>query len=261
MTPNEPKACKGMERDYLGIVCYSTRSVAIYRYSEDGIKRIARRALIQSLILATGMVLTVFAILAVSSGLRQALLLSPLFVSLGGLFWWRQSRSDIRSLLRATEFEFDDSELTGRNSKITTTIRCEDLVELKYHRDGLVVFPRDLRQAVQLKPELQGFDDLVQSIEKWAPPEIPRTKASTTLSFWVMGFALANLPLLVAAFTVTNPTVGMMCCITEAVLLSFCIGWVWLGKKISRRSKLQMLIVIFPMIALIQRAYELSQSR
>ena len=59
---------------------------------------------------------------------------------------------------------------------------------------------------------------------------------------------------MVAAFTVTDPLIGIVCSLATAAVLTFCVVWVW-RSEIDRRTKRLMLVCVFPVLSLLGRAY------
>ncbi len=231
--------------------------MAVYRFSKDGADRIVRRASFNFFMLMGAAVLAGFGISAINSGRRRLSFELPLLLVVVIFLLWMQRLSvrKTRSLVESTEFEIDGEELTARNSQVSITIRREEVVELRYLRDGILVRGTDVNQTVQLKPELEQFDELVLQLEDWVPPEAPRIQSSSSMNTWIVGLVLANLGLFVAAFSTEIPSIAVPCCIAEAILLVLCIVWVWRSKWANPKLKRLMLASLFPAVSLLGRAY------
>jgi hypothetical protein len=234
-----------------------------YRYSEDGIASLVRKATRQFLIITSIASLVGFAVVWVNGELPDRLSEIVTGSILGAsVFWaWRRSLRNIRTIAKSTEFELDEDTLAGRNSLATTKLARSEVTEMRYMKDGILVRGANLRHMIQVKPELEGFQELATRIEDWVPADVRRTRASSSLGFWVTSAAIGNLGLLFIAFSATTSAVAIPCCILEAVFLIGCAVFTWRSKTVAPRLKWMMLIVTLPTISLIGRAYLLSQSR
>ncbi len=232
----------------------------IYRYSAEGVERLVRRIRNRSLTMISAALLSGIAITAFAQGLRQSISILPVLVPAVGILWWTQRRSSlsVRKLLESTEFEIDDATISGRNSNLATTLRREEIVELRYLSDGVFIRSRNLDRSLQLKPELEDYDDLIQRLEAWVPAEVPRVRSVASLATLNMLFGLAGLGLFIVAFAATNPLTGMVACLAEAALLIACFVWIWRSEQTSRQIKWLTALGIFPVISLLGRAYMLS---
>jgi hypothetical protein len=222
-------------------------------------ERLARKAVRLSQAISVLAVLSGFAITALTSGISSSWQTLPAFLVAGALLFWMQRRASgrIRAVAASTEIELDDAAIHGRNSLGSTTIRREDVTELRYLRDGIVVRGRDLSHILQLKPELEGFDELVGELESWLPPGVARKRSSGSTSRWTVAITVASLGLMVAAYSTDNPSIGIPCCLLEALFLIGCVVWVWKSASVVPRLKWMMLIVVLPVLSLVARAYQL----
>lgn len=234
-----------------------------YRYSEQGIESIARRAGRQSMAVISIAILVGFAAGWSNGAFREPVSQLVSAALLGLALFWTRRRSVLkaRGIAASTEFNLDGDTLTARNSLGTTTVSRNALTQIRFMRDGILLRGGNLREIVQVRPELDGFEELAARIQDWAQVGVQRTRTSISTSAWVSATVFANLGLLFLALSVTEPAIAIPCCVLEAILLVSCAIFVWRSKNVAPRLKLTMLIVIVPAISLIGRAYFLLQSR
>lgn len=230
-----------------------------YRYSDAGVAKLLRQAQRQSLI--TG-VLTVVACLilgALNGGLKQPLILFVIpFPLLAGMLWQRRrTQAALTAMIRSTEFELDNCLIT-RNSVSEVTLSREEIRTIRYLKDGVVLQGHTLQQTVQIKPELEGYEDLVKRVEQWVPSNIPRVQSAGSVPRLVLAVTSANLVMLTLALSLTGP-IGAVLCIAEALALLWCIAFAWRSKFVNRRLKMLMVVALIPALSLIGRAYLLVQ--
>ena len=138
-------------------------------------------------LVTTGLIFAGVLVVAVSSS-GTSVVTSPVFAATFGvlllLFFWIQRRSaaQARRVVESITIEIDDYELKQSNSLVLTTIRREDVVELRYLPGGIMVVGRDLRHRILLNRELDPFDDLARRIEEWAPANSIRKTTQTPRS-------------------------------------------------------------------------------
>jgi hypothetical protein len=241
--------------------------MAKYRYSEEGIeslaRKVARRSLVFILIAFLGGVAAVWVNVAFAADWRPGAFAVGVVMILGivvGFRVWRNSGRNATKILRSAEFELDQDTLTARNSLATTKLGRDEVTEIRYMKDGILVRGANLRQWVQVKPELQGFPELATSLEDWVPASVRRKRSSSSLTLWFGLLVVGNLGLAVIAFSATTPIVAIPCCILEAVVLIGCAALVWRSKTVAPRLKWMTLAGMIPIFSLIFRAYFLSQS-
>jgi hypothetical protein len=202
----------------------------VYRYSAAAIETIMRRLRLQAIV--TGAGLLAVALIAGLSGPASAntftVVVPVIVVFLGGGLLWSQRRALARNreAVRSTEFELDEEQITARNSLLSTTIRREEVTKLRYLRDGLMVCGKDLRRCVQVRPELDGCDELTHRIEEWVPAGTPRihSRASLGRRTWISFLV----PLvLVGGAMATNRAVASVCSLAAGALMIGCMIWMW----------------------------------
>jgi uncharacterized membrane protein YdbT with pleckstrin-like domain len=175
---------------------------------------------------------------------------------IGALTFWagRRSGEKARKLAASTEFEIN-GDLTSRSSISSITITKDEVTELRYLKDGIVVRGKDLQQTVFLKAELGGFKDVVRSIEEWTPARVPRVRSWASISVWLVPLVVANLGLFVIAMSSESQLIAIPLSIAEASILVSAIIWVWRTNGLGRWLKWQMLIGVVPAISLLVRAW------
>jgi hypothetical protein len=233
-----------------------------YRYSESAIESLAQKAARRSFAIILVAMLLGLAVGWGNGGLRDPL---PASVTVGilvaGLFWtWRRSIRNFRTVAKSTEFELDEDALTARSSIGTTKLGRGEITQIRHLSDGILVRGADLRHTVQLKPELEGFQELAARIQDWAPESVRRTHTSSSYSRWLTSVIVGNLGLMFIALSATTPAVAIPSCILEAVFLLGLVSFVWRSDTIAQKVKWMMLIAVVPAVSLIARAYQLSQS-
>jgi hypothetical protein len=135
------------------------------------------------------------------------------------------------------------------------TITRDEITELRYLKDGILVRGKDLRQTLQLMPELDGFEDLVKQIEEWTPTQVPRIRSSISMGIWVMTLLVMNIGLMILAMSTKNHLVAIPASVAVVSVLVACVIWVWRSNGIARRLKWSMLMTLIPAISLLYRAY------
>ena len=238
-----------------------TPLMVTYRYSEDGIDSLARKGPRRSLVFMSLAILVGLAVGWVN-GLRDPM---SEIVSVGIvgaiLFWvWRRSVRNAKTVAKSAQIELDQDSLTARSSLGSIKLGRNEVTEIRYMKDGILVRGANLRRMVQLKPELEGFQELATRIQDWVPASVRRTRSSSSIGRWLTSVVVGNLVLLFIALSANTPAVAIPCCILEAVFLIACAAFVWRSKTVAPRLKWMMLIVIIPAISLIGRAFLLSQS-
>jgi hypothetical protein len=248
-----------------------TLPMVTYRYSEDGIERLARKATHLSLVILSIAFLGGLTLLWVNGELRGPL---PEIVVVGTLLGtlvgaslflaWRKSVRINRTIAKSTEVELDQDALTARSSLGTTKLGRNEVTEIRYMKDGILVRGANRRHMVHLKPELEGFQELATRIQDWVPTSVRRTRTSSSIGLSIglrlTSLVVGSLGLMIIALSATTPAVAIPCCLLEAVILTSCAVFVWRSKTVAPRLKWMMLMVILPVISLIGRAYLLSQS-
>ena len=153
-------------------------ALPIDRYSSTGIDRITRQVRNKALVYSGLAVLAGFAIATISMGAHQIASMLPVFAVGAAILLWIQHRSAsrIKALVESTEIELTATELTARSSAISTTIRLEDIVELRTMPDGIFLRTRDPCNASLLRPELEGFEDLAARLDQCMPAAVPRNR-------------------------------------------------------------------------------------
>ena len=236
--------------------------MATYRYSEAGIARLLHKSDKLSLIMI-GVFLLAMTGVMIAQGLTDPLVLAPFLLVLGGIFFWQngRKRDQRRGMLASLEIELTEHEIKGTTSTVSTTIAREEITELRYLRDELVVRGRNFGQSLRLTPELEGYDDLVRQIHEWVPAEIPRVQSKRSGNATVLALIFGNLALVVAAVAVTDPIIASILSIAEAVVLLVCIVLVFRLKGVPRKLRLQMAVGFVPVLGLLGRAYVLLSQR
>ena len=232
----------------------------VYRYSAEGIERIARKARSQSLM--TNGVALAAGIFVASIGMPEEIRLPGVAfatVGFGALLYWTHRRAvdKVRQAARSAEFEIEGEQLTARVPTVSAAIQRNEVSKVRYLQDGILVCGRTLDQSVQLKPELEQFEELTRRLEEWVPAGVPRVRTPGTVTRWSSLLVLFSIGLLVVGVTVQNPAIAIPCCVGEAILLAACVFWIWRSKIASRKIKWTMLIALVIAASLLSRAYSL----
>ena len=235
--------------------------MATYRLSDAGMTGIVRKARRQSSV-TTGLVFVV--VLAVLA-LRSPDFSLPVFAAVFGvfllLFLWIQRRSaaQAKRLVQSVTIEIDDHELKQNNSLVLTTIRREDVVELRYLPSGIMVLGRDRRHRIFLNRELDQFDDIARRIEEWAPANAVRqtAKSPRSVNYLQYGATVGSLGLFFAASLAENPKIAIPCCLVESAFLLACVVWILTYKGVASRLKWLTVLVIPLAFVFLQKAYTL----
>ncbi|MCC6538546.1 MAG: hypothetical protein IT162_13405 [Bryobacterales bacterium] len=172
-----------------------------------------------------------------------------------GLFLQWKTREKTRMAIESTEIEIDDDVLAGRTSLASVAIRSDEVTELRYLADGLLVRGRDLPQTLHLKTDLEGFEELRVAVEAWAPANVPRKQSAVSMPGLTIAFPIAALALMVVAFTATDPRMAVPVCVIAALALVACIAVVWQNDKAPRQLRWMMLAALLPAASLLGRAY------
>ena len=180
-------------------------------------------------------------------------------VGFGALLYWTHRRAvdKVRQAARSAEFEIEGEQLTARVPTVSAAIQRNEVSKVRYLQDGILVCGRTLDQSVQLKPELEQFEELTRRLEEWVPAGVPRVRTPGTVTRWSSLLVLFSIGLLVVGVTVQNPAIAIPCCVGEAILLAACVFWIWRSKIASRKIKWTMLIALVIAASLLSRAYSL----
>jgi len=231
--------------------------MAIYRYSPTGVETLLRRA--DLTLAALPIVVTLFSGVALFWNRASSSITSYLPLALAGpfLIWlsFRQ-RPKIRSLIESTEIELTGSQLIARNAQTTVAIRQDEARELRLTKQGLQVLGKNAGQTMELKNELEDFTELARAVETWAPVSVKRSTGSAASQWWVLSIVVLNLVLLSVAFGSREPLVAVPSCVSEAVILTGALIWIWRHRKtVPPKLLWSSLVAILPILSLLWRAY------
>lgn len=223
------------------------------------VRKARRTSLVTTGLLFAGMLVVAVPASGISDVTR------PVLVAIFGvflvLFFWIQRRSaaQARRAVESITIEVDDQGVKQITSLVSTTIRREDVVELRYLPGGIMVLGRDLRQRIFLNRELDGFDDLAGRMEQWAPAITIRKPVPSPGSgmYWFYGLFGAHLCLFISAVLAVNPRIAIPCCLTEAIFLLTCMVWIWTFQGVASRLKWFAGLAALPAFSLLDKAYTL----
>ena len=233
--------------------------MSVYRYSTDAGRLVARKAANRSAALmaaAIGAGLGVSLLNGIASDMAGVYALG-IMVVLGtaiALWQWKKASRSSLKVIEAIEVELTPEMLDVRHPMCPVSIRPQDVTQLRYMSDGILVQTRDLRQSATLGKELDGFAELSSRLETWVPANVPRTRSSAIISTWATSLVVLSLALMIASLTVTTPAVAVPLCLITSLLLLGCMVWVW-RSKLPGRTKLLMSMSLLPLFALLSRAY------
>ena len=239
--------------------------LATYRYSEEGIGQLARKATRQTSLI-TGLALLAGVLIPFFNGaISQPFTLIPILVIFAAVAIWSGKRAGgkVRATAGSTEIEIGfegNSVLIASTPTARTTLDRDEVVELRYLKDGVLVRCKGLRKTLLLRPELNEFENLVNRVEEWTPAGVPRIRSSGSFSGLAITLVLANLGLFMVAYQ-ENPKIAVPASVVEALILLSRVTWVWRSESVARRLKWLMLIATGPAISLLGRAYLLWTQR
>ena len=235
--------------------------MAVYRYSAAGVERLARKAVRQTSLILGLALLAGTLIPFLNGAVSRPLTLIPILMILSAAVLWSGWRAGKRALeiARLTEFEINGS-LTARYSIGCTTFTEDEVAEIRYLKDGVLVRGKGFRKTLLLKPEIEGYEDLVKRIEEWIPPGVPRVRSSGSFSRWVRILVLTNIGLVIAGY-LSNPRIAIPASAVEGAVLIGCVIWVWSTEQVTRQLKWMMLFALLPAISMLSRAYLLWTQR
>src|SRR5579883_1337607 len=167
-----------------------------YRYSPAGAEALIRRVQARTSMTLVAAIGVLCLLLLRLDDLQTPTVIIPavLVPALIGTFAISNARRSIRRSVLSTEFELDAEALSARSLQARNTILLKELTQIRTLKDGsLVVRTSSIRQTMHLRPELEGFEELVQRLQALAPPSAERVSRGISPQVWCVILPLANI--------------------------------------------------------------------
>jgi hypothetical protein len=230
----------------------------VYRYSQDGLRRMVTRAGRQSFIFSGTIVAGAVVATGFSSGWYAVREMWQFLAVLGGivaaLYYFGHTRK-VRKVGQSLSLALAADSLTVSSSQLTLVIPREEVTAFGTIKEGLHLCGRDLNHLLILQRELENFDDLHARLEEWVPASVPRTHRGPAFGYSLWAVILGPVALMFAALSVNDPIRGAILSLTAAAVLLGVIAWAWLSPVLPAKAKWFSLVALLPILSLLNRVY------